>query len=204
LLNGEAAVDSLASSGGIHRTVARRHMRDLLAAGFVASRPARGSRGRPRTVYSITTLGREVFGARYDVLLDCLARGSLRQTGLRGARRLFTGAAKTLAEDLSLPGSPDFAMAALRNVGFQPELRAEGRRKLIISHQCPVFRQAQKTPDLLCRSFHSRLLNEAFQGMKVELVETMAKGSPRCVHALIPRSRAAVARTPKASKRLPA
>jgi predicted ArsR family transcriptional regulator len=184
LLQGDRTVDSLATSTGIHRTVVRRHMLDLLGAGLVTADPLRGARGRPKTNYSLTSGGREVFFARYDVVLDCLTRGSVRRSGLRRTRTLFEEAGRTLAADLGFPASLDSVVRALQEVGFQPEIRKENGRRLVISHNCPVFQQAKKNPDLLCQSFHTRLLTEAREGGKAELRQTMARGATECVHAL--------------------
>jgi predicted ArsR family transcriptional regulator len=186
LLDGDATVDSLATTAGVHPTVARRHMGDLLGAGLVMARSLRGSRGRPRTAYAITAQGRELFFARYDVVLDCLTRGSLGRSGLRRTRALFEEAALTLAGDLDFPSSPESVVRALRDIGFQPELRRERGRRVVISHNCPVLRQAQKNPDLMCETFHAGLLTEAFAGVTTSLRQTMARGAPECIHVLTP------------------
>ena len=187
LLQGSATVDSLATSAGIHPTVVRRHLTDLAGAGFVMTGPLRGTRGRPRMAYSLTTEGREVFYARYDVVLDCLTRGSVRRSGLPRTRTLFEEAAKTLAGDLGFPLPMDSVVQALQSVGFQPELRKERGQRLVISHNCPVFQQAKKHPDLLCQTFHSRLITEGQVDMQADLRQTMAKGATECIHVLTPR-----------------
>ena len=187
LLNGEATVDELAAVTEVDRTVARRHMANLLGAGLVTAHPLRGSRGRPKTLYAITTEGREVFFARYDVLLDCLTRASIRRSGPRQTRLLYGEAAKTLAKDLGFPASPGSVIQTLREVGFEPELRTERGRRLVISHNCPVLRQARKNPGLVCETFHSGLLNEALVGTHAQVQQTMAKGAAECIHLLSPK-----------------
>jgi len=184
LLHGGATVEALADSAGIHPSVARRHMTDLVGAGFVIAAPARGTRGRPRVTYSLTTGGRELFFARYDVVLDCLTRSSLRRSGVRPTRALYAEAAATLARDLGFPASVDSVVRALREVGFQPELRKGRGDQLVVSHNCPVFRQARKNPDLLCKAFHTRLITGAHPGWKAELRQTMATGATECIHLL--------------------
>jgi predicted ArsR family transcriptional regulator len=184
LLGGGATVESLAEAARIHRTVARRHLTDLLGAGWVAAMPLRGSRGRPRMTYSLTTEARELFYPRYGVILDCLTRASLRRTGAGRTRALFEEAAANCAGDLGFPASNGALAGALRAVGFQPDFRKERGKRLVVSHNCPIFGQAQKHPELLCEAFHSRLLTEAQDGWKATLRQTMARGATECIHVL--------------------
>lgn len=152
----------------------------------MSASPLRGSRGRPRVTYSLTTEGRELFFARYDFVLDSVTRASVRRSGLGRARALFEEAAQICAGDLGFPVSIDAMVGALQEVGFQPELRREKGQRLVISHNCPVFRQARKSPELLCGAFHARLLTAAQDGWRASLRQTMASGAPECIHLLTP------------------
>jgi predicted ArsR family transcriptional regulator len=172
---------------GVDRTVVRRHMSDLVSAGLVTGRPERGGRGRPKTSYEITTPGREVFFARYDVLLDCLTRGLAAQIGTARTRTIFEEAAKNLGRDLGFPNSKERVVDSLREVGFQPEVRQERGDRIMVSRNCPVFQIAQKYPALLCEAFHASLLQEAFANTEVQLRQTMARGARHCVHVLASR-----------------
>ncbi|HEV2519980.1 MAG TPA: hypothetical protein VGX00_05090 [Thermoplasmata archaeon] len=185
LVRGEATVDGLATAAGIHRTVAQRHLTQLAASGLVGGHPVRGARGRPKTLYTITAKGREVFVARYDLLLDSLVRGAVRRIGIHKTRVLFKDAAATLAADLGFPRPIEAVVERLQEVGFQPVLRREANRQWLVSHNCPVFGLAERSPDILCRAFHSKLLDAAVPGMKANLLQTMAKGAPYCVHELV-------------------
>jgi predicted ArsR family transcriptional regulator len=184
LIRGPATVDVLAQAAGIHRTAVRRHMMDLVGAGLIGTVPLRGSRGRPRVTYSLTTEGREFLFARYDVVLDCLTRASVERSGPLRTRVLFEEAARTWARDLGFPSSTDSVMHVLESAGFQPELRKERGQRVLVSHACPVPQLAQKNPVLLCEAFHGRLLSEALPGGRATLRQTMAQGASECVHVL--------------------
>lgn len=188
LFTQESTVEQLVEATGVDRTVVRRHMADLLSTGLVVAQPVRGSRGRPRLRYAITAEGREVFYARYDALLDVLTRAASRRFGARQAYLLFQEAAKSFAEDLHFPASRAATLLAFREFGFEPELRTERGRRLIISRNCPVLRQAQKSPRLVCQAFHAGLLDRAFVGSKARLRQTMATGAPECIHVMNVRS----------------
>jgi len=181
-----STAEELAQAMGIDPTVARRHLVDLRNAGFVTVDLERGSVGRPRARYALTVEGREVFFAKYDVVLDALTRGALRRNGPRHARSLYREAARTLGADLGYPRSTGETMRTLQEVGFEPELRTEQGRRLMVSHNCPVLRQARKTPPLLCEAFHGELLDRAFRGSHASLRQTMATGAPECIHLLAP------------------
>ena len=185
LLARPQTAEDLSRSLRIDRTVARRHLNDLRGAGLVEDSLQRGGRGRPRVQYSITAEGREVFYAKYDVVLDSLTRGALHRYGPRLGRALYQEAARTLAADLGFPSSTAETMHALREVGFEPELRPERGRRLMVSHNCPVLRQARRAPKLLCEAFHEGLLDRGFRGVHAELVQTLATGAPECIHLLV-------------------
>lgn len=184
LLDTEQGTADLARAAGLHPTVVRRHMRDLSAEQLVEVRPVRASAGRPRLVYRLSALGREVLFPRYGLLLECLTRGALGRDGMREARALFRTAAKTLGRDLGFPRPVERLLSPLREVGFQPELRRENGDYLVVSRNCPVFRLARNHPDLLCEAFHSTLLEAGVDRSAVELRQTMARGAPVCIHVV--------------------
>ena len=186
LLRGPSTVEVLAHVVRVDPTVARRHLVNLHRAGLVSVEPQRGERGRPRARYVITVEGREVFYAKYDVVLDALTRGALHRSSTQSVRGLYQDAAGTLAADLRFPLPPPATLNTLRDIGFEPELRTEAGRRVMVSHNCPVLRQARRTPRLLCETFHGGLLERAFPGVRVGLQQTMATGAPQCVHVLTP------------------
>jgi len=187
LFEGESTMSTLASALDIHPTVLRRHLLDLQGMNFVQSHSQRGAQGRPWNLFSLTGVGREAFYARYDTLLSAVAEAAVHQTGVSKARAIFDEAGTALAREFDLPRAPEEVLRVLREIGFQPELKRERSRRIVISRNCPVYRQARKTPELCCEAFHSALLNGAFEGVDAELIQTMARGAPYCVHALRPR-----------------
>jgi len=187
LFEGQSTMAALSSELHLHPTVLRRHLADLQGLGLVASHPQRGTRGRPRIAFGLTGAGREAFYARYDTLLSAVADAAVNQTGAPRTRAIFEEAGIALARKFNLHEPPDELLRVLREIGFQPELKKERGRRLMISRNCPVYQQARRTPELCCEAFHTALLNAALESVDSELTQTMARGAPYCVHVLRPR-----------------
>lgn len=185
LLEGEASTATLAARARIHESVVRRHLEELVASGLVVSRSDRAARGRPRTLYSLTVDGRDTFYAKYDLVVDALARATTQSKGSAVTRARFVEAAKTIAADAGAPKSSESSITFLREMGFAPELRKQGSRNLVVSHNCPILRTAAKYPQFACEAFHSNLLSELLGLVTVSLRQTMATGAPECIHELV-------------------
>jgi predicted ArsR family transcriptional regulator len=168
----------------MHVSVVRRHMEQLAAAGLIERRSQRAGRGRPHAVYTPTQEGRELFYARYDLLLESITR--VLDNGAKGdaGRRTFTEAARVLAKELGAPKSLTATLPILHEVGFQPAVRRANGETLVASRNCPVLKVAKKHPTLICDTFHTQLLSELLGTPEVMIGPTISRGAPECIHFL--------------------
>lgn len=184
LLRGPQVASELAERSGLHVTVVRRHMKDLIAAHLAETASQAGPRGRPSNVYSITQRGRESFHARYDVVLDQLTRSMRTALGDPAAAELFARAAKEFAAGAGGARSPKEVVALSQALGFEPELKRQGGDRLLLSYNCPILTVAREHPDLTCDTFHCTLLGELLGTSPRPLRQAISRGAPYCVHEL--------------------
>jgi len=98
------------------------------------------------------------------------------------ARDLFGSAARVLATGTGKQENANSLLPALNDFGFQPQLRKEGKKELIISRNCPILKLAQKYPELTCDTFHTIFLREVLNRPRVTLRQAIARGATECIH----------------------
>ncbi|MGI0078157.1 MAG: helix-turn-helix transcriptional regulator [Nitrososphaerales archaeon] len=181
LLDGEATAEDLAHRLGMNLSVARRHLEDLGAGKLVEFSFRRKGRGRPSKYYSITIEGRNRISAKYDVIAELLTIAVQKDMGPEKARDLFGSAAHVLAVNVGKHESADSLLPVLDDFGFQPQLRKEDGKELIISRNCPILKLAKKYPELTCDTFHTLFCREVLD-RQVILRQAIARGAKECVH----------------------
>jgi predicted ArsR family transcriptional regulator len=169
---GEAPQDAhhLAAATGLHVTTVRFHLQILERAGLVVSRPRRrGGSGRPRTVYAATAQRSTDTGARtYQDLAAVLATHLDDTTEGRSARAERAGMAwaahVATARPSAATGSGFTSSEAASQVtqvcselGFDPELSADGDGWRIRLRACPFRAVAREHPEVVC-SVHLGLI----------------------------------------------
>jgi predicted ArsR family transcriptional regulator len=182
LLDGETSADALASRLGMNSSVVRRHLDGLEVRNLVSSSFVKRARGRPSKRYSISSEGRSRISSKYDMVSDLLTMAMTEDMGSAASRKLYESAGKVLARGAGrLDGSSSF-VRTLDGLGFQPHLRRDGSKQLIISKNCPIFKLATKYPELTCDTFHTVFLREFLGKPELLLRQTLARGAAECVH----------------------
>lgn len=182
LLDGETTAELLSSKLDMNMSVVRRHLEELVSQNLVASSFKRAGRGRPSRIYSISLEGRTAVSSKYDLVVDLLTTAVEEDLGAKRSEQLYASAGRLLAKGAGEPGSVESLLPVLADFGFQPELRNEGRKRLIISKNCPIAKLAQKYPTLTCNTFHTIFLREALKQPRVELRQDIARGAIECIH----------------------
>lgn len=153
----------LAAATGLHVTTVRFHLDLLGRAGLVDSHSQpRGTRGRPRTVYSAVN---HAEAGGYPALTRLLAAHLADTPEARAVRAEQAGidwAAELSAETDQPPqvGAGEAARTVTRlfaELGFDPELVGDEADRQIRLHACPFRDAARANPEVVC-SVHLGLL----------------------------------------------
>jgi predicted ArsR family transcriptional regulator len=169
----------LAARVGLHVNTVRVHLGALADAGLVSSEtlPSQG-RGRPRLVYRATAAEPEE-GRRYRLLAEILtalvarlgpqATGRLEEIGEAWGHYMVDSAPPYA----TLPDAEavDRLVALLDDVGFQPELEQDRRRRRILMRPCPFLELARRHQDVVC-PIHLGLMRGALAELGAETTAT--------------------------------
>jgi len=182
LLGGETTAEDLASQLGMNLSVVRRHLEDVTAGKLVNSSFKSAGSGRPSKYYSITLEGRSRISHKYDLVLDLLTMAMMKNMGTEKTKATFASAARMLTENVGRRENVNSLLPVLSDLGFQPQLRREGSKDLIISNNCPFAKLATKYPELTCDTFHTVFLREVLKRPRIALRQTIGRGAMECVH----------------------
>jgi predicted ArsR family transcriptional regulator len=175
----------LASACGLHVSTARFHLEILGKAGLVRSRPeSTGRRGRPRLLYSPTTVGGPGSstgpgaGGGYQLLATVLAANWGDTASERSQRAERAGRAAATAQHIApyraqtsvkahssvtaLPMRESVAEVSgtFAELGFEPDVVPDGDGLQIRLHACPFHAVATQHPEVVC-SVHLGLIRGA-------------------------------------------
>ncbi len=182
LLDGESTGEGLVKRLNMNLSVVRRHLDDMAANKLVESSLKREGRGRPRKYYRLTNEGRTAISAKYDVVADLLTVAISKDMGIGKAKDLFGSAGRVLAAGAGKKESISALLPVLKDFGFQPLVRKEVDKELIISRNCPIVKLAQKYPELTCDTFHTIFIREVLDRHGVVLKQAIARGATECIH----------------------
>ncbi len=182
LLNDESTAESLSDQMGLNPSVIRRHLDDLKAAGFVDSRFERRGAGRPRKMYAITTEGRDILDAKYDVFMGLFVESLVNEMGIGEAKRILRRAAEDFATSLGVPQTLDSSVDTLNKLGFHCELRQKRESLSFVSKNCPIMKMSKKYPELMCDVFHTTFLGKLRSASQVNLLHSISRGAKECIH----------------------
>jgi predicted ArsR family transcriptional regulator len=182
LLGGETTAEVLASQLSMNLSVVRRHLEDMVADKLIdASFRIKGS-GRPSKYYSITLEGRARISDKYDLVLGLLTMAMIENVGAEKTRAVFASAARILTENVGRRENMNSILPVLSDLGFQPQLRKEGSKDLIVSKNCPFAKLAVDYPELTCDTLHTVFLREVLDRPRIILRQTIARGAMECIH----------------------
>jgi predicted ArsR family transcriptional regulator len=173
-------VRDVAQRTGLHQNTARFHLEALVKAGLaVREAENRGAPGRPRTGY-LAAAERPAGQRDYRLLAEMLASlvaGTMPEPG-RAAEDAGRAWGAYLTEQpppftrLTATEAIAKLTAAVAELGFEPELAADGGgRYLLRLRQCPFYEVARRHQDVIC-ALHLGLM----RGMLAQLRAPLAAG----------------------------
>lgn len=180
-----ATAKELAERFGLTANAVRRHLKELEAAGFVASRREVRGVGGPVLVYSLTEGGEALFPRAYDATLASLLMMVRAQRGTEGVVELFHEQWKRSAGDaqgelarLSLHERAQLLSELLSSQGYMAEAEAGAPDEATIrEHNCVLRAVAERFPEVCIAE--ERFLEEVL-GAVVERRQHIASGASCC------------------------
>lgn len=189
---GEARADELASILGITPSAIRQHLAALLGEGLVAVREQRGSAGRPKHVYSVTTEAEGLFPKTYGELtcelLDYAGAegpGTVDRLFERRRQRRVSAAVARLAGK-----SFDARVAELAQIldedGYLADtVRGDDGEWRIVEHNCAILEVAFRYGQA-CSS-ELGFLRDVMPDAQIDRISHMASGAHHCAYVVRPR-----------------
>jgi predicted ArsR family transcriptional regulator len=171
---GPLGVREIASQAGLHPNTARFHLDALVHSGLVSREPRqRESLGRPSMAYSATGDHGPAGERRYRLLAEMLSSMIAEVMAEPGEAAAEAGRewGRYLAGQLPPYERLDPAEAVkrlgviLENIGFAPELSAEGSGYRLLLRQCPFREVAERHQDVVC-ALHLGLMQGALAQMR--------------------------------------
>jgi DeoR family transcriptional regulator, suf operon transcriptional repressor len=199
LLDGPKSSVEIADRLKIQKSAIRSHLESLQSEKAVNSHFKLNTErmGRPRRVYELTQLGRELFTRKYEEILSLVLKKIGETTGQDELRKIVESIADEIAEDLKHKiqrnGNFEEKMRLLNQLsdemGFISSLRKdEDGSFYITSKNCILHKIALKNQDIICHSLHDRIIKKSLEGensdVKVELKDCIALGSNFSTHKI--------------------
>lgn len=155
-------VAQIAAHSGLHPNTVRFHLRVLIDAGLACRRTGpRGGAGRPRLVHTAATGGSEHsdgFQLLADILAGYLATSSAIPAGVaEEAGQAFARRHQQPAQPVTSDEAVHHVTATFAELGFEPELVANGQDVQLRLRACPFGALADKYPEVVC-TMHLGLL----------------------------------------------
>jgi predicted ArsR family transcriptional regulator len=155
-------VAQIAAHTGLHPNTVRFHIRVLVDAGLACGRTdPRGRAGRPRLVYTAATGGSEHsdgFQLLAEILAGYLATSSAMPAGVaEEAGHAFARRHQRPAQPVTADEAVRHVTARFAELGFEPELVADGDDAQLRLRSCPFGALADKYPEVVC-TMHLGLL----------------------------------------------
>lgn len=186
---GRATVRELGAQLGLSLNAVRHHLKELEAAGLVASeREQRKSVGAPSFAYALTPAGEAVFPQRYKETLTELLDHLVAREGREAAVAFLVSRYEALAERLGpelAAASPAERMRIVTRARAEDGYMAEGHATFccgtLTEHHCAIREVSTRFPEI-CEA-ESRFLERVLGG-RVERTLHLLNGDGACEYAV--------------------
>jgi predicted ArsR family transcriptional regulator len=188
--DGERTASELAELLGVTDVAVRRHLGVLADEGLITNRTVKQERGRPVSRYRLSARGEELFPHRYEEMVAELIGFISEQQGQNGLRAFLrwrqdreTEAYAQLVDGDDVPERLDQLAAALRDAGFEADVReTEDGFELTQTH-CAVMEVAKEHPELCAHE--AAMFRRVLGDVRISRRETLATGADACVCAVV-------------------
>jgi DeoR family suf operon transcriptional repressor len=197
LLEGSKTAGEIADKLKIQKSAIRGHLESLRAEQAIKSYFRVEGPGRPRKVYEITEIGRELFPRKYDLILSLVLQSIETAEGHEYTKKIMRSVADIMALDIrdkiknssaGLEESIRILNSASNEMGFMSSFYKEvDSTYSVISRNCIVHKVAFNNQDVICHGFHDRIIQKALEGKinpEVRLKECIALGDNYSRHII--------------------
>jgi predicted ArsR family transcriptional regulator len=170
----------------------RIHLTELEERGLIVGETAAPTgRGRPKMLWALTPLARELFPDHHDDLtveLISAIRSALGEQALqavieeRGRRQLLSMSAR-LGDEQDLQTRVELLAEQRSAEGYMAEVRSDGDALLLIEHHCPVCTAATACQQM-CSSELDLFNNALGEDVHVERTDHLLSGDARCTYSI--------------------
>jgi predicted ArsR family transcriptional regulator len=178
--DGSGTIAGLSDSMGLAPSTIRQHLQILIQQDLVSREAFAKGRGRPETIYQLTSTGHERFARRHAELLEDL----LQTLGSEGARELFAAATRRKIDELAhLRAVEDPDRRLELAIDHLPDLgKLHDREKIdngldLHLYDCPYSGVESAFPHV-CHMVLDTL--REITGASVELTEWLRSGGRKC------------------------
>lgn len=182
-----ATLEELATYLGITKTAAKEHVLKVDHLGYLTFIDSKGSVGRPKRRYLLSSEGHEAFPRQYSWLSTVLLELLAKDLGPEGVSRIMKNLAADVVKSMeerfrkskSAPELLAEVTAALNELGYRATLKQSDLRKgaIVEATNCVYHSVAKRHPEL-CQ-FDVKFMENA-TGMNVKLETCIAKGGATC------------------------
>ena len=200
LLDGSKTAGEIADKLQIQKSAVRIHLDSLQTEQAVKSYFRIERLGRPKRVYEVTEIGRELFPRKYDMILSLLIQKVEEKEGHEYVKNMIASIADNMANNIqdrikkdnasdSLEKSLKILNSYSNELGFMSSLHKENDIDTysITSRNCIVHKVALSHQDAICNGLHSRIIEKALDGKvnpNVQLKECIALGDHYSRHII--------------------
>jgi DeoR family transcriptional regulator, suf operon transcriptional repressor len=199
LLESSKTAGEIADKLKIQKSAIRTHLESLQTEQSVRSYFKIERLGRPRKVYELTEIGRELFPRRYDIVLSLILQEIESTKGHEYMKKIIESIADNIAYDIhekikksssTIEESISILNSVSNELGFMSSFHKEDNNSTtysIISRNCIVHKTAIKHQDAICHGLHDRIIQKSLDGKinaKVQLKECIALGDRHSKHII--------------------
>jgi predicted ArsR family transcriptional regulator len=189
LIKQEASVNELAEEIGVNGISIRHHLKNFEKNGWVISREERqGQVGRPKFIYSLSSLGMEQFPSSYVEFSAIMVDQLKKVLGEEKLNAFFKEVGLVFAErnrlDRRQRNSPKRLVHVAENLneqGYIIEKKEIDGKPALINYHCPYHYISTSNPVVCC--LDQTMLEELTES-SVEITQTIAQDKPCCIFVI--------------------
>lgn len=192
LLEGPKTSGEIADKLQIQTSAVRIHLASMQTQKTVRSYFKIVRLGRPRKIYELTEIGRELFPRKYDLILSLIVKKIEETGGPEQLKKIIRSIADDIAADIreriekdnsssNFEKSLKMLNSVSNEMGFLSSINKQGDETFsLVSRNCILHKIALDNQDAICHGLHDRIIQKTLGGKvnaDVELKECIALGN---------------------------